>query len=131
MSVAENLELVRRFYEIGPADDDTGRSLFAMPDVIWHVPGANPVSGRYQGYREVFVEIGERMQPLDVWTIEVRGLMGNQDLVMAIVDVTAARGARRLQCRGGHVFRFGDDGRIAEVWGFVDDQDGLDALLSS
>jgi len=131
MGVAENIELVRRFYEIGPADDDSGRAEFAVSDVVWHVPGDNPVSGRYQGYEQVFTTIGERMQPLDTWTIEVQDVMGNDDLVLAVVDVTAVRGSHRVECGGGHVFRFASDGRIAEVWGFVDDQAGLDALLTS
>lgn len=131
MGVAENIVMVRRFYEAGPADDDSGRAEFAVVDVVWHVPGNNPVSGRYQGYDQVFTTIGERMQPLDVWTIEVDQIMGNDDMVVAVVHVTAARGARRVSCRGAHIFRFSSDGRIAEVWGFVDDHVALDALLSS
>jgi hypothetical protein len=131
MSVAENIDLVRRFYSAGPADDDSARAEFAASDVVWHVPGANQISGRYQGYSEVFTEIGERMQPLDVWTIEVDEVMGNADMIVAVVTVTAARGAHHVACKGAHVFRFAPDGRIAEVWGFVDDQETLDALFSS
>ena len=133
MSVARNIETVRRFYAAGPAADDTNRAEFATPDVVWHVPGApaNPVAGRYAGYDDVFSTIGERMQPLDVWAIDVREVMGNDDLVMSIVELEAARDECRVSCRGGHVFRFAPDGRIAEVWGFVDDQAGLDALFSA
>lgn len=131
MGVAENIELVRRFYAAGPADDDSWRAEFAVPEVVWHVPGANPVSGRYQGYNEVFTKIGERMQPLDFWTIEVDEVMGNDDMVVAVVDVVAVRDAHRVECHGAHVFRFAPDGRIAEVWGFVDAEAGLDVLFSS
>lgn len=133
MGVQENIARVRRFYEAGPADDDTGRAGFAIPDVVWHVPGggANPVAGRYQGYDEVFTTMGERMQPLDRWTIDVREVMGNGDRVVAVVDLDAARGDHRVSCRAAHLFRFAPDGRIAEVWGFVDDQAGLDSLFAS
>ena len=131
MGIAENIDLITRFYKAGPADDDSDRAEFAVADVVWHVPGANQISGRYQGYDEVFTEIGERMQPLDIWTIEVDDVMGNADLVVALVRVTAARGVHHVACRGAHVFRFAPDGRIAEVWGFVKDQEGLDTLLSS
>lgn len=131
MTVAENVERVRQFYAAGPADDDTARARFAVPDVVWHVPGTNRVSGRYEGYAEVFGLIGERMQPLDLWTVDVRAVMGNDDTVVAIVDLVASRGEHRVSCVGAHVFRFAGDGRIAEVWGFSDDQAGLDALFDA
>ena len=70
------------------------------------------------------------MQPLDDWTIDVRAVMGNDDMVVAAVDLVAARGPHRVACAAAHVFRFDADGRITEAWGFVDDQAGLDALFS-
>ena len=33
-------------------------------DIVWHVPGDNPVSGRYTG-QEYFTTMPERMAPLD------------------------------------------------------------------
>lgn len=51
-------------------------------------------------------------------------------MVVAVVEVFAIRGEHSVSCHGAHTFRFSDDGRIAEVWGFVDDQTGLDRLLS-
>jgi ketosteroid isomerase-like protein len=131
MATPENADLVREFYRAGPSDDDTARSRFAVPEVVWHVPGDNPVAGRYVGYDQVFSTIGRRMQPLDEWTIEVREVMGNDDMVCAIVDLVAARGDHRVVCQGSHLFRFTPDGRIAEVWGFVADQADLDALFGS
>ncbi len=129
MDVSEHVALVRRFYAAGPADDDSSRAQFAVPEVVWHVPGASHVSGRYEGYDEVFQTLGERMQPLDAWTIDVGEVMGNEDMVVAIVDLVAMRGAHRVESRGAHVFRFAPDGRIAEVWGFVGEQALLDDLF--
>jgi ketosteroid isomerase-like protein len=129
MGVAENIAAVRRFYAAGPPQDDAKRHAFAAPDIVWHVPGENPVAGRYEGHAAVFGEIGQRMQPLDDWTIEVRAVMGNADLVVAMVDLVAARGPHRVACTAAHAFRFDAEGRIAEVWGFVDDQAELDALF--
>ena len=131
MGVAENVELVERFYASGPADDDSSRAEYAIPEVVWHVPGDNPVAGRYAGYHDVFTTIGARMQPLDAWAIEVRQVMGNDDMVVAVVDLEAARGTHRVQCAGAHAFRFAPSGLIAEVWGFVEHQAALDALFSS
>ena len=131
VGVQENVALANRLYAAGPAENDSFRAEFAVPDVVWHVPGASAVSGRYEGYDEVFRVIGERMQPLDIWTIDVRHVMGNEAFVVAVVDLVAARGAHRVESPGAHTFRFAPDGRIAEVWGFVEEQALLDALFSS
>lgn len=126
---ADHIDTVRRFYAAGPAEDDSHQLAYAAPDIVWHVPGANPVSGRYAGLAEVFEAIPARMGPLDEWRIEVRDVMANGALVVATVEVTAARGGHRMRSGGAHVFRFDAVGRIAEAWGFVADQQALDAVL--
>lgn len=129
MSTADNIAAVRRFYAAGPPDDDRERARFASPDVVWHVPGDNPVSGTYQGHDAVFTQIGEKMQPLDLWQVDVVDVMANLETVVATARVVAARGDTRVNTTGAHVFRFGGDGRIAEVWGYVADQAGLDRVF--
>jgi hypothetical protein len=73
--------------------------------------------------------MGERMQPLDEWSIEPRQVMGNRDLVMTVVEIRGARHGRRVTGVGGHVFRFNDDGQIVEAWGFIDDQAAADEMF--
>jgi ketosteroid isomerase-like protein len=128
VGVAENIETVRRFYAAGPADDDADRTPLASPDIVWHVPGANRVSGEYRGAQDVFESMPAAMQPLDRWEIDVVNVMGNADLVVATVRVRGERYGRTLDSPGAHVFRL-VDGRILEAWGFVVDQATLDALL--
>ena len=120
--VARNIESVRRFYAAGPADDDSARSRLASPDIVWHVPGDNPVSGEYRGAADVFHAIGERMQPLTAWDTEVVDVMGN-------VHVTGERRGMKVDMAGAHVFRLDEDGRIVEAWGFLADQPALDEFL--
>ena len=129
MGTKENIAAIRRFYAAGPADDDRDRLTFADPGIVWHVPGANRVSRDYRGLDDVFSRMGAAMQPLDRWEIDVVDVMANRDLVMATVDVRAERFGRSVTTRGGHVFRLDPESRILEAWGFVADQDGLDALL--
>lgn len=131
MGVAENIETVRRFYAAGPPEDDRERAAFAAAGVVWHVPGANPVSGEYRGGAAVFEELGQRMQPLDEWAIEVEQVMGNVDLVVGTVRVRARRGDTSVETKGAHVFRFDAAGRLLEAWGFTDDQVGLDAVFAA
>ena len=129
MSVAENLATVRRFYEAGRADDDRDRRGYAADDIVWHVPGANRVSGTYYGTEQVFDEMPARMQPLDRWQLDLVDVMGNGDLVVATVQVRGTRYGRSVETRGAHVFRMDASARIVEAWGFTVDQAGLDALL--
>jgi ketosteroid isomerase-like protein len=128
LGVAENIATVRRFYDAGPADDDSQRLPFASPDIVWHVPGTNRVSGEYRGAEAVFEAMPASMRPLDRWELEVREVMGNADLVVAIVDIRGTRYGRSVETRGAHVFRL-SDGLIVEAWGFTADQAALDALL--
>ncbi len=93
MGVAENIEMVTRFYAAGPADDDAERRAFFAPDAAWHVPGDNPVSGTYHGVEAITMEMVERMQPLDEWKIDPRHIMGNQDLVCAVAHLNGSRRA--------------------------------------
>ena len=131
MGVAENIETVRRFYAAGPADDDGFRTPLASPDIVWHVPGANRVSGTYRGAGEVFVEMAQRMQPLDLWEIDVIDVLGNADFVVGRLQLRAQRGSHRVDSPGSHVFRCDETGTIVEAWGFVRDQVALDALFDS
>jgi uncharacterized protein len=129
MGVSENIATVHGFYAAGPADDDRERLRFASPDIVWHVPGANRVSGEYRGAEAVFASMPASMQPLDRWEIDVREVMGNADLIVATVTIRGSRYGREIETPGAHVFRLAD-GRIVEAWGFAEDQVRLDALLN-
>jgi hypothetical protein len=72
-----------------------------------------------------------RWQDLFEWRVEPVDVMANGDMVMATGRLHAETGERRLESVGSHVFRFGEDGRIAEVWGFARDQTALGELLGS
>jgi ketosteroid isomerase-like protein len=128
---ARNIAAVWRFYGVAPSDDDTARVPMFAEDAVWHVPGDNPVSDDYRGIAAITQQMADRMQPLTRWEIEPRAVMANRDLVMATVALRGERHGLAIETSGGHVFRFDAEGRIAEAWGFVDDQGRLDVLLSA
>lgn len=129
MGTAANIATVRRFYAAGPADEDAERVPFASPDIIWHVPGGNRVSGSYRGTDAVFREMPASMQPLDRWEIDLVEVMANDDLVVATVRIRGVRYGRAIDTGGAHVFRLDADAQIVEAWGFIVDQAAADALL--
>lgn len=118
-----NIETVRRFY--------AREEELAAPDIIWHVPGHNPISGTYTGRDEYFNLMPSRMAPLTQWDFDLGHIMVNGDLVVATFHLQGERNGKRVDLDGAHIFRVDAEGRVAEGWGFASDQDVLDDFFSS
>jgi ketosteroid isomerase-like protein len=121
-----NLASVRRMYE----GDESERAAVAQ-NIVWHVPGHNPVSGEYRGFDEYMNLMPQRMAPLTRWDFTLDDVMVNGDYVTAIFRVQGERNGKRINVRGSHLMRLDDDGRIAEGWGFTSDQDAVDHFFSN
>jgi uncharacterized protein len=126
-------ERVRTMYEaFATGEAAVYRAAFA-DDVVWHVPGGNPVSGAYRGSSEYFKTMPARMSPLDDWTITVRDVLTNQrdDAALVAFHLTGSRKGRTVEMDGYHMVRLDQEGRIVEGWGFAEDQDALDVFFSA
>ncbi len=121
-----NLTIVRKMYE----GDASERASIAS-DIVWHVPGHNPVSGDYHGYQEYTELMVSRMAPLDRWDFTLEAAMVNGDYVMTNIRFHGERKGKTVDLRGGHLMRVSAGGKVVEGWGFVDDQDALDAFFSA
>jgi len=121
-----NLDIVRRMY----TGDDTERRTIA-PDIIWHVPGHNPVSGEYRGFDAYTQRMPARMAPLTRWDFTLEDVMVNGNYVMTTFRLSGERNGQRVDLRGGHLMRLTPDGKVVEGWGFTQDQDALDAFFSA
>ena len=121
-----NLSVARKMY----AGDESERASIAR-DIIWHVPGHNPVSGDYHGYGEYTQLMVSRMAPLDRWDFTLEEVMVNGDYVMTTFRVQGERRGKTIDLHGGHLMRMTGDGKVAEGWGFTDDQDALDAFFAA
>lgn len=120
-----NLAVVRAMY----GGDEAERASIAR-DIVWHVPGHNPVSGDYHGYDEYTGLMVSRMAPLDRWDFTLESAMINGSYVMTTFRVQGERRGKTIDLRGGHLMRVTDDGRVAEGWGFTEDQDALDEFFT-
>lgn len=107
------------------------RELFSA-DLVWHVPGDNPVSGEYRG-DEYFTTMVERMSPLHEWAFTVKDVLFNVADRAALVhfDLSGKQRGVVIETDGYHLIRLTDDGLIREGWGFTRDQDQLDAFFSA
>jgi ketosteroid isomerase-like protein len=120
-----NIDLVRRMY----MGDEAERARIAR-DIVWHVPGHNPVSGEYRGFEEYTQLMPSRMEPLTRWEFVLEDLMVNGDYVMTTFRLHGERKDKSLHIRGGHLMRV-RDGKVVEGWGFTSDQDALDDFFSA
>jgi hypothetical protein len=124
-----NVAAASAFYAAGPASvDDQRQSHFAYR-FVWHVPGDTDLSGDYSG-DAYFVDMPARMQPLDEWQIDVESLAANHNLVVSAGRIRGRRLGQAIDVSGGHVFRFDEDARIVEAWGWCGDQAALDAFFA-
>ncbi len=121
-----NIAVVRRMYE---GDESERRNI--APDIVWHVPGHNPVSGDYHGFDEYTNLMPSRMAPLTRWDFTLDSVMVNGAYVVTAFRVQGERKGKALDLRGAHIMRVNDQGQVVEGWGFTDDQDALDEFFSA
>jgi ketosteroid isomerase-like protein len=99
-------------------------------DIVWHVPGHNPVSGEYRGYEAYTQLMPERMGPLSRWDFDLLDVMVNGDYVMTTFRLKGERKGKAVDLHGGHLFRISAEGKVVEGWGFTNDQDALDDFFT-
>ncbi|MBB2957804.1 nuclear transport factor 2 family protein [Pseudoclavibacter helvolus] len=101
------------------------------PDVIWHQPGNNPLSGRAVGPEGVLAHLGRFFElSSGSFRLATKTAAANGDLVVATVEFSAQREGRTPLAQSGiDVFRI-VDGHIAEVWLFSEDQAAEDEFWS-
>lgn len=121
-----NIETARRMYSSNEAEHAN-----IAQDIVWHVPGHNPVSGHYHGIEEYTQLMPSRMAPLTRWDIEVHNVMVNGDYVVATVHLKGERKGKKVDMNGAHIIRINAQGQVAEGWGFLSDQDALDEFFSA
>jgi ketosteroid isomerase-like protein len=127
MTVAENLELVRRGYAAFSAGDvDTLRTIMA-PDVVHTVPGTSAIAGAHKGIDAVLAlyanlyELSKSTMRVDLEHVVSDG----GDQVIAIHTSSAEREGKSMTSREALLFTI-RDGRVIEIQDFFDDIDAQD-----
>ena len=121
-----NIQAVRLMY----TGDSAERAQIAS-DIIWHVPGHNPVSGDYHGFEEYTTLMPARMAPLTRWDFTLEDVMVNGSYVVTRISFQGERKGVKVDLKGAHIMRLNDRGQIVEGWGFTSDQDVLDNFFSA
>jgi ketosteroid isomerase-like protein len=107
-------------------DSEALRGLIAE-DVVWHVPGRNPLAGEIRGLDELVAWLG-RVAALG-FTLREHDVFGNDEHVCALSYMGARRPGVAIETRVTSIFHF-RDGRQIERWFYPDDIDAWNAILT-
>jgi uncharacterized protein len=125
---ADYVQLVRRMYDCFNRDDlDTLRREIFAPNLVWHLPGHNPLAGTKNGAEEViafFLQLRKGHIQVDLIQIDLFGA----DTVVEVHRGHGTQGGATLDainCTHYHI----RDGRIADVQVFLSDQHAADAFF--
>ncbi|OGO50956.1 MAG: hypothetical protein A2148_02375 [Chloroflexi bacterium RBG_16_68_14] len=121
MAKHPNVELLKRAYEAFAKGDLATLREVASEEGVWHVPGSGPLADEYRGWDEV-VTLFTRSAQMTGGTerIEVHDVLANDEHGVALTRYTASREGNQLDMRIVNVFHL-KDGKITEVWDFMED----------
>ena len=123
---------IAALYSTPGALDPSALASSLEPDVVLHVPGVHSLSGDHRGHAGV----GDFLQRTRDATnggehIELIEVLRGEAHIGAYVRVTAHRNGRApLVNHTIHLFRLGDDDRIAEIWFHNREQAPVDEFWS-
>ncbi len=123
--------VVRKGYEaFSKGDTDTLQNEVFTEDIVWHVPGRNPLSGDYKGISEVlgyFGQLGELTGGSFQVTLE--DVLAAGERTVALHHATGTREGKTLDADEVLVFRFRGD-KVSEAQGYSGDQYAIDQFWS-
>lgn len=123
--------VVRKGYEaFSKGDIDTLQNEIFTEDIVWHVPGRNPLSGDYKGISEVLGYFGQ-LGELSVGTLQVTlvDVLANDERTVGLHQATGTREGKTLDAHEALVFRFRGD-KVSEAQGYTGDQYAIDQFWS-
>jgi ketosteroid isomerase-like protein len=122
--------VVRRFVEAMVARDVGAIADCFADDVVFHIPGRNPLSGDYRGKAEVLTRLFQRWEEaFGGLEIEVHDVLADDRHVVVLSDRRARRAAREVEMRAASIYHV-HDGRIAEAWLMEWDPYAIDEFLA-
>jgi ketosteroid isomerase-like protein len=99
-------------------------------DVVFHVAGSNQFSGTYRGKEEVFDLFKRRNESTGSKVgIDVHAVVADDEHAVALLAMRAEREGKRAEWKSCGMYHM-RDGRIAEAWGFNEDQRTVDEFWS-
>lgn len=128
--IPTNTSIIRKAYDDFAKGDIPAVLGVFDASITWHVPGHSPLSGDYRGHDEVVGFFKHTMELSGgVFSIEVHNVLADDDVVVALVTVTAARNGRSMGFPEVHVWRLANE-KIIEFREFQGDEQTEDRFWS-
>lgn len=127
MTSHPNLDLVHRFFQAYATGDQAAVEAILSPSIRWHIPGDHPLSGVKSGVAEV----------LDYLRLLGKASFQASPIVMGVSDGyvidchrnwSSVEGTPDLDAMSCLLWKV-EDGQIAEVFNFPEDQHRVDAFF--
>ncbi len=128
MAEHPNAELWRKGQEAFSRRDMDSLRTFWADDIVYHVPGANPIAGDHKGLDAVLALFAKLME-MNVRIVEVHDVLPSDDHVVALVGGTASRQGEELSVNQANIYHV-RDGKIKEAWLLSTDQRAFDEFFS-
>ncbi len=126
-----NEAVVRKGYEaFSKGDIETLQNEIFTDDIVWHVPGRNPLSGDYKGISEVLGYFGQ-LGELSGGTLQVtlEDALADDERTVGLHHAAGTRDGKTLDADEILVFRFRGD-KVSEAQGYSGDQYATDQFWS-
>ena len=122
--------VVRRFIEAMVARDVGAITACFADEVVFHIAGRNPLSGKHRGKQAVMTRLFQAWEEaFGGLEIDVHDVLATDDHVVVLSDRQATRDGRTLEMRSASVYHVRDE-LIAEAWLFEWDPYAMDEFLS-
>ncbi len=126
-----NITRAREAFEVFARGDLESYKAFFADDVVWHVAGTHPLSGRYQG-RDALSDYFQRVREMTqgTLTVEPNTILADDSHLGVFARVQAERNGRTMDVILAQAFRVDPEGKWTEYWALADDQEAVDAFWS-
>ena len=126
-----NETMLRDLYAAAAEGDVARLRQLIHPDIVWHVPGRNALTGEYKGIDEVLGLFGRLASLTDgTFRSDLHDVVAGDEHVVGLHVEHGERAGRSLNARLaliGHV----REGRLVEVWEGHTDAEAYDAFWSA
>ena len=114
---ATNIEHIKRGYEAFQSGDlDLLRNELFDPDIVWHSPGRNVLSGDYRGVDAVINLFVKQFEETGgTFKVELHDVLGSDDHAVALGTASGERNGKSMSEPYAHVCHF-RDGKLTEAW---------------
>lgn len=126
---AENVHTVRSIYDAFACGDVESAASFFSSKIVLHEPESLPYGGTYRGLDEIGAAVNDIAQRLDLSSLRVEKLLGDDEMVVALVRGTwRGDNGTKTDVYLSEWFKFAG-GKVVEVRAFYWDSAAMNATL--